>query len=69
MANVTELNGYAGYARTDGFVARLRAKVAEYREYRTLRGELDALTDRDLSDIGISRASIDDIARQGARRR
>ena len=68
MANVIDLSGYSAADRQPGLVARLRGAYAEYREYRALRAELNALSDRDLADIGISRFSIDEIARQGARR-
>jgi uncharacterized protein YjiS (DUF1127 family) len=43
---------------------KYNAKMAEIRS--TIR-ELDALTDRELSDIGISRADIYEIADQAAK--
>lgn len=49
------------------------ARVAEYQEaarrrtaYRQTLAELEAMTDRDLNDLGISRASIHELARQAA---
>ncbi|MDV7270996.1 DUF1127 domain-containing protein [Thioclava sp. A2] len=51
-------------------VAHLAAVIEEKRErysvYRQTLAELDAMSDRDLSDIGIARVSIRDIARQAA---
>jgi uncharacterized protein YjiS (DUF1127 family) len=67
MANVIDLSGYSSQRRP-GLIARLRSNLAEYRAYQALRAELSALSDRDLDDIGISRLSIDEIARSGARR-
>lgn len=52
------------YAARDGFLARLRKTIADYRLYRVTLEELSQLTDRDLSDLGIHRAMIRDIARE-----
>lgn len=52
----------------DGLLARLRQAFARYRAYRSLHDELSALSDRELSDIGISRHSIPDVARAAAYR-
>lgn len=47
--------------------AEARRAAADRRQaYRATRAELSALTDRELNDIGISRAAIDDIAREAA---
>jgi uncharacterized protein YjiS (DUF1127 family) len=43
-------------------LARLRRAVARHREYLRTFGELSALTDRELADLGLSRLSIRDIA-------
>nr|WP_321457289.1 DUF1127 domain-containing protein [uncultured Cohaesibacter sp.] len=43
--------------------------VANYRQWRTYRetvDELSRLSNRDLSDLGISRGDISDIAREAA---
>lgn len=48
------------------WLADLRRAWARRRAYVATRDELDALTDRDLSDLGISRLSIRDIAREAA---
>lgn len=46
-----------------GLVARLRDGLAAYRVYRKTLGELAALTDRELADLGISRFNIAEVAR------
>lgn len=52
--------------RDSGLVARLRAALARRKTYtRTLR-ELASLNDRELSDIGISRADIRQVAAEAA---
>lgn len=38
--------------------------IKRYRKYRKTVSELERLTDRDLSDLGISRCDIRHIARQ-----
>lgn len=50
-------------APQDGFFARLRAKREASRTVRATMRELNALSDRDLGDIGISRCDIADVAR------
>ena len=45
----------------------LAARFARHRLYRTTRDELAALSDRDLADLGLHRAMIDDVAREAAR--
>lgn len=61
---------FAGITLADRFAA-LRAKFAGYRAmsktYRTTVYELESLTDRDLSDLGISRSAIKGIAIEAAR--
>ena len=65
MAHALNLNAYATYAHAarPGIVARLQQALADYRAYRARHDELDALTDRDLADIGLSRLTIRDTAR------
>lgn len=49
-----------------GYLARMREARARREDYlRTVR-ELSALSDRDLADLGISRLTIEDLARQHA---
>lgn len=43
-----------------------RAAMARRRVYNETINELAALSDRDLSDLGIARASISDVAHQAA---
>lgn len=45
-------------------IAELRAAWAQYRAYAETLAELHAMSDRDLADIGISRVSIRDVARE-----
>ena len=46
------------------FLTRFSNVVANYRLYRKTVDELASLTDRELGDLGISRASIRRIARE-----
>ena len=46
-----------------GFFARVTAMLAAWNNARITRRELNALTDRELSDIGLSRFDIDRVAR------
>jgi uncharacterized protein YjiS (DUF1127 family) len=71
-ANAKAHSAFSGYdldeATALNRVRRLYAKGAEWwqehRAYNQTINELSALSDRDLSDIGISRADIPSIARQ-----
>lgn len=47
-----------------GFFSDLSERSRQYRAYRTTLAELDSLSDRELSDLGISRMSVRSIARQ-----
>ena len=64
MANVITLNHYARPAPEQGLVARLRQAYTDFRSYIATFEELNALTDRELADLGISRLSVRDVARQ-----
>ena len=44
--------------------AALAERTAQRRLYRSTLRELDALSDRDLSDLGLARADIGRVARQ-----
>ncbi|MDQ7261354.1 DUF1127 domain-containing protein [Paracoccus sp. PS-1] len=44
-------------------VARVTAMVAAWNDARVTRRELNALTDRELSDIGLTRGDIERVAR------
>ncbi|MCP1170667.1 DUF1127 domain-containing protein [Limimaricola litoreus] len=59
-------------ARPASLLSRLAAaftgRRAQLRAYRVTRRELSALNDRELADLGINRAMIEEIATQAARR-
>lgn len=46
-----------------GLLDRVREGFGSYRLYRRTIGELNALTDRELGDIGVTRVAIRDLAR------
>jgi uncharacterized protein YjiS (DUF1127 family) len=50
------------------FVQSVRAARKARAVYLQTLEELSALTDRDLADLGIARISIEDVAREAARR-
>lgn len=61
MANVIHADfGHASH----GIFGRLSAVVADYRLYRRTLAELEALSDRELQDLGMSRLCIRDVARE-----
>lgn len=53
----------AASAARPSFFATLRQNIAKNRARRATERELNALSDRDLADIGIHRADIHDIVR------
>lgn len=57
----------AGAPARGGLGAGLRLRLDRYRRYQATRRDLSRLTDRELADIGISRAEIDALARRAAR--
>lgn len=65
MAHAISLHDYAA-AGEPGLFARARKALADYQAYRAVLDELKALSDRELSDLGISRLNIRDVARQAA---
>lgn len=54
----------ASLASGAGLVARIRKGWADYRLYLSTVRELQQLSDRELADLGIHRASIAGIARE-----
>jgi uncharacterized protein YjiS (DUF1127 family) len=64
MAYDIHRNAYADYAEQPGIFARLRQSLADYRKYLATYDELNALSDRELADINLSRLSLRDIARE-----
>jgi uncharacterized protein YjiS (DUF1127 family) len=68
MAHVTEI-----FHAPVGIADRLSARIAEFKNhlatramYRATVNELDALSDRELADLGISRGSIRHMAQVAA---
>jgi uncharacterized protein YjiS (DUF1127 family) len=57
----------AASASGGGFLHRLVEGWREHRRYQRTVAELDALTDRELADIGLSRSEVDMVARRCAR--
>ena len=53
-------------ARVANVISGIRARRAKYAVYRSTMRELDALSERELNDLGINRASIRAIAYQAA---
>lgn len=66
MAHVIALKPHALAGRKNDLLARLQRTLANYREYRRVYEELDSLTERDLTDLGISRYDIRRIAKEAA---
>lgn len=52
--------------RIAGFIGGISTRFAQYRTYRRTLDELNALTDRELSDMGISRHNLRSIAYRAA---
>ena len=50
-----------------GLLHRIRHAIATWRHERDTYGELARLTERDLADLGLSRADIRNVARTAAR--
>ena len=61
---ITNGTGVAGGPMA--LLARARNSLAAYRTYRRTLSELEVLSDRELRDLGLSRLSIRDIARESA---
>jgi uncharacterized protein YjiS (DUF1127 family) len=54
-----ELNSAAA---SEGWIARIRRVIADYRLYRQTLAELEALSPRELRDLGLSRFAIRQVA-------
>jgi len=65
-ANDTLAAGNSLAQRLRSISAGFAERRARYALYRKTQFELSQLTDRDLSDLGVSRLSIDDIAFEAA---
>lgn len=64
MAHVINFNDFAPSAPAPSLIARLRQAYADFRAYLATTGELKALSDRELADLGLSRLSVEDVARE-----
>ena len=62
MAHAINLNAYADYAEQPGIFSRLRQAFVDHREYLATYDELNALSDRELTDLGLSRLNVRDVA-------
>lgn len=49
-----------------GFIGGLTQRFARYKTYRRTLDELEALTDRELADLGVSRLTLRSIAYKAA---
>lgn len=58
--------GLAAWLRSG--LATLGAALRRERAFRATHAQLDAMSDRDLADIGITRFMITDVAREAAAR-
>ena len=63
MAHVINFNDFSPSAAPN-LIARLRQAYADFRAYLATTGELKALSDRELADLGLSRLSVEDVARE-----
>jgi len=64
MAHAINLSAYADYAQQPGIFARLRQSFAHHRKYLATYDELNALSDRGLADLGLSRLDVRDVAQE-----
>ncbi|WP_068116344.1 DUF1127 domain-containing protein [Tropicimonas marinistellae] len=63
----TRLNNGLVSSWFSGLIASFSASMERRRAFLQTRSELNAMTDRELSDIGITRFAINDVARDAAR--
>jgi uncharacterized protein YjiS (DUF1127 family) len=66
MAHASYPNTYAHSSEPPGILARLRQALAKHRAYWATCEELNALSDRELADLGLSRLAIRDVAREAS---
>jgi uncharacterized protein YjiS (DUF1127 family) len=64
----TEARPNAGLVATwfSNIIDDVKTSARRYRSYRQTLGELQAMSNRELEDVGISPLSIQDVARQAA---
>lgn len=65
MSDITRFDTGVAH-RFNALIHALRQHIARRAIYLQTHGELSALSDRDLNDLGLSRADIPAIARQAA---
>jgi len=65
-ATETRILGGSLAERIGSFRAAMKDRFAKYTLYRTTLTELQGLNDRDLADLGIARADIQDLAHEAA---
>ena len=65
-SNLTNSAAASGQSRIAAFFLDLGARVERYRAYTKTLRELNALSNRELDDLGLSRSEITRIARQAA---
>lgn len=66
FAHVTRSGEWGIRHQVGSLVGRLSEQYRRYRVYRQTIGELNALNDRDLADLGIHRSAIPSIALDAA---
>ncbi len=65
MANVyANSTTVSVFDRVKNVFKNIAQSVRDYRMYAKTRAELEALTDRELDDLGVSRLQLDEIARE-----
>ncbi|MGL4321749.1 MAG: DUF1127 domain-containing protein [Paracoccaceae bacterium] len=64
--NNTRAASFGLIDRISNMIASYKAKAAQRAVYNRTVYELNLLTDRELSDLGIARISIEDVARVAA---
>ena len=62
MAHAINLNAGATHVEQPGLFARLRQTFADRREFLATYNMLNALSDRQLADMGVSRLGLREIA-------
>ena len=66
MSMSSEIQGHRSANRLSGLMGALSARYTRYKTYRVTLDELEALSDRDLADLGIARSMIRSIAYKAA---